>query len=272
MVLFFAMAGTLTCFMTSSAHASTDPYSQVTQLAKVNYYTVIGPNNPHNYGVYPSGGYNTSAANRTKITTGREYAGKTVHITGEESVAGATWLKFTYNHKFVGWIHQNGTVQTTYRLYAPLIAQRPELPTGCEITATTMMLQFAGDNVTKMQLAKEMPRSNDPNKGFVGSPYSPSGWYIYPKGLLPLVKKHLGSAKDLTGASLNTIKNYIRNNHLVVMYVGGVDGFSNHALTVTGYSKDRIYYNDPWTDKRTSMSNNALTKHRKADAYRALSY
>ncbi len=58
----------------------------------------------------------------------------------------------------------NGTDKTYYRAMAPLIGQRPELPTGCEITATTMMLQFAGANVTKLSLAKEMPRSSDPNK------------------------------------------------------------------------------------------------------------
>lgn len=247
-------------------------YAKVSKLTKVNYYTTMGANQKHNYGVYPSGAYNTSAANRVKVKTGRAFAGKTIHITREEVVAGATWLKFTYNHKYTGWIHQNATVKTTYRLYAPLIGQRPELPTGCEITATAMMLQFAGAKVTKLSLAKEMPRSSNPNKGFVGNPYSKSGWYIYPKGLLPVVKKHLGSAKNLTGASLTTIKKYLRKNHLVVVYVAGVDGFSNHALTLTGYSSTRLYYNDPWTKKRTSMSNATMTKHRKADANRALSY
>lgn len=259
----------------SSSETTTKPaptYAKVTKLTKVNYYTTMGANKTHNYGVYPSGGYNTSAANKVKISTGRTFAGKTIHITREEVVNGATWLKFTYNHKYTGWVHQNATVKTTHRLYAPMIAQRPELPTGCEVTATAMMLQFGGAKVTKMSLAKEMPRSSNPNKGFVGSPYSKTGWYVFPGGLMGVVKKHMGTAKNMTKASLTSIKKQVRKNHLVVVWVANVDGFSNHALTVTGYSKTRIYYNDPWTKKRTSMTNATMTKHRKADAYRALSY
>ena len=245
-------------------------YTPITARKQLNYYTTMGRNTA--YKVYKTGGYNTSAANQTAVGTSRQFAGKPIHITQSEQASGITWLKFTYNHKFSGWVNQHATVSTTYKLWVPLIAQRPQLPTGCEITATAMMLQFAGAKVTKLSLTREMPRSSDPNKGFVGSPYSKSGWYIYPKAVLPIVKRHLGSAQNLTGARLSTIKKYVRHDHPVVVYVAGVDGFSNHALTVTGYSKTRIYYNDPWTNKRASMSNSVMTKHRKADANRAFSY
>lgn len=245
-------------------------YTPITTRKQLNYYTTMGRNAV--YKVYKTGGYDTSASNQTAIGTSRRFAGKPIHITRSERAGGVTWLKFTYHHKFSGWVNQHATVSTTYKLWVPLIAQRPQLPTGCEITATAMMLQFAGAKVTKLSLAREMPRSHNPNKGFVGSPYSKSGWYIYPKGVLPIVKHHLGSAQNLTGARLSTIKKYVRHDHPVVVYVAGVDGFSNHALTVTGYSKTRIYYNDPWTNKRASMSNSVMTKHRKADANRAFSY
>ncbi len=255
---------------TSSASAAT--YAPVTKLTKVSYYTTMGANTSQNYGVYATGGYQTSAKNVTPISYGKNFAGKTIHITREEVANGTTWLKFTYNHTKTGWINQKATVTSTYRLYAPLIGQRPELPTGCEITATAMMLQFGGAKVTKTSLAKEMPRSSDPNKGFVGSPYKTSGWYVYPGGLMGVVKAHMGTAKNMTGYSLTSIKKQVRRNHLVVVWVGNFDGFSNHALTVTGYSKSRIYYNDPWTYKRTSMTNSSMTSHRKLDANRALSY
>lgn len=261
---------------TASASAATSTtsqaYYQISKLTKVNYYTTMGSNSSHNYKIYATGAYKTSANNVKAIGYGKTFAGKTIHITRQEVVNGVTWLKFTYNHKWTGWIEQKATVTSTYRLYAPLIGQRPQLPTGCEITATAMMLQFGGAKVDKMSLAKEMPRSSDPNKGFVGSPYSSSGWYVYPGGLMGVVKKHMGTAKNMTGASLTSIKKQIHRNHLVVVWVANWDGFSNHALTVTGYSKTRIYYNDPWKKQRTSMSNSTMTSHRKGDANRALSY
>ncbi|MFC6254720.1 C39 family peptidase [Secundilactobacillus hailunensis] len=265
-------AGTVT-LNTATASAATSSsstaYAPITKLTKVSYYTTMGTGS---YSVYASGAYNTSAANRKAISTSRSFANQAIHITREEVVNGVTWLKFTYNHKQTGWVEQKGTVTSTYKLYAPMIGQRPQLPTGCEITATAMMLQFGGAKVDKMSLAKEMPRSSDPNKGFVGSPYSSRGWYVFPGGLMGVVKAHMGTAKNMTGASLTSIKNQVRRNHLVVVWVANVDGFSNHALTVTGYSKSRIYYNDPWTKQRTSMSNSTMTAHRKADANRALSY
>jgi len=208
-------SSTSTSTSSSSESSTTKPqptpkpkrvYRKVIKTKKVTYYTKINSNKRHNYKVYKSGGAKSSAANWTAISTGRHYANLKVHITREQTMADGLWLKFTYNHTKTGWIHRNGTVKSYRMLSVPLIAQRPQLPTGCEITATTMMLQYAGAKVTKMSLAKEMPRSSNPNKGFVGSPYAKSGWWIYPKGLLKTVKKHVGSAKDMTGASFTKMK------------------------------------------------------------------
>lgn len=247
-------------------------YRKVIGRQKVNYYTKIGTNRKHNYKVYRTGGAKSSAQNMKAISTGRHYAKKKVHITREEKMGDGTWLKFTYKHTRTGWIHRNGTVKSYRWLNIPLIAQRPQLPTGCEITATAMMLRYAGAKVTKLSLAKEIPRSSNPNKGFVGSPYSRSGWWIYPKGLTKIVRHHLGSATDMTGASLKKMKAKINRGHPVVVWVAGVDGFVNHAVTLSGYSKTRAYYNDPWTKRKTSMTIASLHNHRKHDAYRALSY
>lgn len=246
-------------------------YRPIFKVKKVNYYTKIGPNRSYDHSVYRTGGAKSAAKNMKPYTMASSFANKQVHITREETMANGIWLRFTYKKK-VGWIHRNGTVKTYRYLRVPLIAQRPQLPTGCEFTATTMMLQYAGAKVTKMSIAKEAPRSSNPNKGFVGNPYSKYGWWIYPKGLMKLVKRHTGSAKNMTGASFNKLKKQIDKGHPVVLWVNHVDGFSNHAITLTGYSKTRAYYNDPWTNKRTSMSQASLHTHRKHDAYRALSY
>lgn len=253
------------------AKASSSNFDVISNTIPVEYYTRI-KNSSHNYGVYATGGYNSSLSNHKPISYSAKFKNRIVHITKEQIVNDQKWVKFTYNHKFSGWIHINGTDKQFRRLNVPLIAQRPELPTGCEVTATTMMLNYAGDKSSKMKLAREMPRSSNPNRGFVGNPYSPSGWWIYPKGLMGLVKRHLGSSIDMTNASFDSIKKQIDKGHPVVVWVAKVDGFPNHAITISGYSDKLAYYNDPWTNKKTAMKISTLQYHRKLDKYMALSY
>src|SRR5690606_26676624 len=47
---------------------------------------------------------------------------------------------------------QHGSKITGITLNVPIISQLPELPTGCEITAVTMMLQYLGLDVDKITL------------------------------------------------------------------------------------------------------------------------
>lgn len=249
-------------------------YLTVSNKVKTNYYMQVRKKSHTNYKIYKTGGYNTSQINLKPIDYSKKYRGKKVHVLASENTSdGRTWLEIYLGKKFVGWINANSMDKNYYNIGGvPLIGQRQQLPTGCEITAVTMMLNYAGDKSSKMKLAKEMPRSSNPNKGFVGSPYSSSGWYIYPAGLMNLVKRHVGSARNLTGTSLTTIKKSIRNNHPVVMWLAPLDGFSNHALTVYGYTNNRIYLNDPWKVKRVSFTNKQISKLWRQDAYRALSY
>lgn len=76
----------------------------------------------------------------------------------------------------------------------------------------------------------------------------------------------------MTGAKLSNIKNKLLHSHLVVMWVGKVDGFSNHALALTGYHSNWLYYNDPWTGHKNRMTQTRFMYHWRLDAKRALSY
>ncbi|WEV38282.1 C39 family peptidase [Lactobacillus sp. ESL0680] len=170
------------------------------------------------------------------------------------------------------WI-ENGKI-TGVKNNAKVISQRPELPTGCEMTAVTMMLNFAGVKVSKFTVAKKTPRSSNPDKGFIGSPYKeyPGGYWVTPNGIKGVVKHYLGKAKVMTGSSLAAVKNKLLHSHLVVAWVKDVDGFSNHALALTGYHDGQIFYNDPWTGKKAAMSENEFINHWRGDGLRALSY
>lgn len=242
------------------------------------YQTQFRTNSKTNYKIYATGGYNTTAGNKKPVATSKAYRGRLVTVSGHETTTDKlgkshNWSKVSVNTHRLGWINTGALDNHQRRLIGvPLIGQRPQLPTGCEITSVTMMLNYAGDHSSKTTLANQMPRSSNPNKGFVGSPYSKSGWYIYPKGLMPLVKKHLGSARNLTGAGQAALRRSINRNHPVVIWLAPLDGFSNHALTITGYTRYSFKINDPWRVKRITMSNTRLQRLWRNDAYRALSY
>lgn len=142
------------------------------------------------------------------------------------------------------------------KLSVNLIKQLPELPTGCEITAVTMMLRYAGKAVNKVALAHEMPYDpTDCNKGFVGDPFTEDGDSIYPPALLDLVTKYAGNAFDLSGDSIEQLNQYLFDTqHPIIVWVGQFDGFSTHALVMTGFDASQIYYNDCWTGEQTQMS------------------
>lgn len=181
-------------------------------------------------------------------------------------IASNTWIPQDYvvlndaNYQGADWISG-----------VPLINQNPELPNGCEITAVTMMLQYAGANVDKMQLATEMPRSIDPNYGYIGQPWDNTGITIFPSALMGLVEKYAGTAKNLTGKTFDTIKYQINLGHPVVTW-NTLHGFPYHALVVTGYDADNVYYNDCWTNQTTQMDIDSFIANWNTQNRRAISY
>ncbi|ALC92645.1 hypothetical protein AM500_03775 [Bacillus sp. FJAT-18017] len=160
------------------------------------------------------------------------------------------------------------------KLNVPLVKQLPELPTGCEITAVTMMLLYKGANVNKVSLAREMPRHSwDPNQGYVGDPFTKGGWTIYPSALMSLVKKYAGTSVNLTGTSNATLESYLSKNKPVVVWASPMHGFSVHAITLTGFDGSNYYYNDPWTgEKNVKMSKTSFNKIWANQNKRAISY
>jgi len=214
------------------------------------------------------------------------YGNKAIY-TGNNLPTGSSWK--VSNHALIGgkdwyqvgtntWVPQDYVVVNNgqYKDAAwisgvPLIAQRPELPNGCEITAVTMMLQYAGAKVDKMEMAREMPRSSDPNYGYIGQPWDSTGITIFPPALMNLVEQYAGTAKNLTGQNFDAIKYQINIGHPVVTW-NTLYGFPYHALTVTGYDKNYVYYNDCWTDQTLQMGINQFINNWNTQNRRAISY
>ncbi|WP_243734862.1 C39 family peptidase [Paenibacillus turpanensis] len=164
-------------------------------------------------------------------------------------------------------------------LEAPIILQNPELPRGCEITSLTMLLQFYGYNIGKMELAAEMLRDptplvrdkagriaswGNPNTGFVGEVTAAgAGFGIYHKALFPTLEKYVPTAVDLTGSEFDILEHKLSQGIPVVVWTtinyqvpynwvqwNSPDGpvrvtFSEHSVLLTGYDRDSVYVNDP---------------------------
>ncbi len=175
-------------------------------------------------------------------------------------------VKYTANRK-------NGRIYGVKNL-TPAVCQRPQLPTGCEITSWTMMANYAGVNISKTTAANVMPKSSNPNDGFMGSPYTPSGsgLVVYPDGLRSITRKYLGSYVNMTGCSLSDIKEKLLEKHLVMVWCVGLDGFASHTVVLTGYNNSKFFYNDPWTGTKRTMRYRYFQSIWAGNSYRAMSY
>ena len=171
-------------------------------------------------------------------------------------------------------LSESNILPTELILDVPLISQLPELPTGCEITSITMMLRYYGVNISKIDLANEMPKNvQDPNLGFVGDPFTNSGWTIYPLALMNLVKKYAGSSINLTGSTVSGLEGQILSKKPIVVWVSEMYIFSVHALVMVGFDECKYYFNDPWGNiKDLSMNKNDFTQKWDKQTRKAISY
>lgn len=83
-------------------------------------------------------------------------------------------------------IYSDILTERSVKLEVNYLPQKPELPTGCEITSLTTVLNFHGYNVSKTDMADNYLTKSDTNKDFwsvfIGNPRYSSGfgWYAQP--------------------------------------------------------------------------------------------
>lgn len=166
----------------------------------------------------------------------------------------------------------------------PAISQLPELPTGCEITALTMLLRYNDYNYTKIDVAELTPKSNvpvfkngtwvgeHPSSFFIGSPYSKNAYGAYaPVIIRTLEKVAPGRSLNLSNKSFEEVLKSIDDGQPVIMWVtidlnppkqtkiwqtpsGKFQWIApEHAVLVVGYDDKYIYANDPLTGKRETF-------------------
>lgn len=169
----------------------------------------------------------------------------------------------------------------------PMIFQMPELPTGCEITAMTMALRYAGYDVSKVDMAMTyLPRTGfnfsydgsgrkygpDMDRYFVGNP-SGEGMICGNLAVETAVKEYFKTVKSrhivkaIKGITTEEMFQYINRDIPVVIWctIGMGDrqatqgwytedgrymewSHNDHGAVLIGYDEAKVYIADPICD------------------------
>jgi len=219
------------------------------------------------------------------------------------------WYKISFNGKtgYVSgqYITTGSAVRTPASriLSVPLMAQRPELPSGCEVTSLAMALSYYGVHVSKTTLAKQMPYDStklarnangtirtwgDPDVGFVGTPFG-NGHTINPGPLKSLLDRYRPGGVNLTGRDFSSVEQYILQGKPVLAWFtinyqmpsarywktpAGKSIYAPtplHCIVVTGVDANYVYFNDGEAVKQNvKMSKSTFIKIYNAMGKRAL--
>lgn len=195
---------------------------------------------------------------------------------------GSTWHKIRFNGQ-TGWIVKGYADQVTtdssyyarqYKMiHVPYTSQLSPTfaPVGCEAAGMHMLLRAHGyaRNTSYRQFLDAMPRHrSNPAYGYVGSPYA-RNWNlkqsILPRPLTAYANSYAGGrAKNITGATINEIKDHVIAGRPVLVYATidfgeptyktwYIDGVptvfhrNNHIVVVSGWngSTGRFRITDP---------------------------
>jgi len=115
-------------------------------------------------------------------------------------------------------------------VYAEISAinQHPELPTGCEATALTMLLNWAGVNAGKEEVVRKIPWGPRPQNGvganpqerFVGDPFSITGFGVFDVPIYKTLDSYMpGLALNLTGKPFGEILKAVESGRPVVIWI-----------------------------------------------------
>lgn len=106
------------------------------------------------------------------------------------------------------------------------IEQNPELPTGCESVALTIVLNYFGFNLDKTTIADEYLIFTEENfaEGYMGDPHTDAGAGVFPPGLVNTADRFLvenGSEKrafDISDTEFEDLYNYVADGIPVIVW------------------------------------------------------
>ena len=191
------------------------------------------------------------------------------------------------------------------KINVPTICQHPELPTGCEAVAATMVLQYYEENITAANFASEWLRCSesfytvngqmygpDPNEVFAGNPFSENSYGCFAGAIVNAINGNSINckAKKLKAKSVEQLCNeYIDNNHPVLIWAtmgmkqsknGRSWKFENgekftwiageHCLVLVGYDDEYYFLNDPQSGSTVAYQKDIVEKRFKELGFQAV--
>lgn len=202
-------------------------------------------------------------------------------------------------------IEVNSSIQKI--IDVPLINQNPELKYGCEVTSLAMVLNFAGVNVTKMELYQKIKKDpdpivkvkgdiikwGDPAVGYVGDMTGKqAGYAAFDQPMMELTNQYLpGRAVNLTNKPFEAVLHHVRKGYPVVIWTTGDYRLPDrpeswqhgdkvietpldlHVVVLVGFDDHFVYINDPLSGrKQAKVSRERFISSWRALKCRAISY
>ncbi len=188
--------------------------------------------------------------------------------------------------KAVAIPHAKVVLAEEIQLDVPLLNQMdaPRLFNGCEVTSLAMLLQFWGLDVTKNELAAQIPRvplqysdgkNGNPNMGFVGNMEDGPGLGVYHGPIFYLANSNINDqlrVQNLSNYPFSSVLEKISQGLPVWVITtssfsplpdfntwstpqGSVEvTYKMHSVVITGYDQDYIYLNDPYGTKNKKVN------------------
>ena len=176
-----------------------------------------------------------------------------------------------------------GTQAPTQAYISGLVGHAQSMPLSCESRSAADLAQFWGLGVTETQFFNSLPKSDNPNKGFVGSVFGawgqipPYPYGVHAQPVANLLNQYGLTAQAHSGMSYENLKSEIAAGRPVIVWViGGVwsgtaqnytasDGETmlvaayEHTMIMIGYDQSVVHLVDAGNGlKITSSVNNFL--------------
>ncbi|MFD2443335.1 C39 family peptidase [Bacillus sp. CGMCC 1.16607] len=201
-------------------------------------------------------------------------------------------------------------ISQTKLIDVPLIKQNPELRYGCEVTSLTMVLNYAGVKVNKMELYRKVKKDGDPiirsqkgdilrwgdpHEGFVGDMTGrngKAGYAVFDQPIVQLMNEYIPDrVVNLTNQPFDKVLAHVSKGYPVVIWTTGdyrlPDRWESwkhgnhtiktpldlHVVVLVGYDSQFVYLNDPLSGrKNVKVNKQQFIQSWKALKSRAVSY